>query len=84
MFRTGKSQVKFPHGKHNTNPSLAVDAAPYPIDWQDRERFTLFAGFVLCIAASMGVTLRWGGDWDLDWQVRDNSFDDLLHFEIVE
>jgi len=34
--------------------------------------------------ARMGVDLRWGGDWDSDTEVRDNSFDDLVHFEIVE
>ena len=32
----------------------------------------------------MGIDLRWGGDWDRDTEVRDNTFDDLVHFEIVE
>ena len=82
-FRSGRSKVKFPNSKHNSTPSLAIDAAPYPIDWNDRERFTLFAGYVLGIASSRGIRLRWGGDWDMDTQVKDNSFDDLLHFEIV-
>jgi len=84
LFRAGKSQVKWPAGKHNSKPSKAVDAAPYPIDWHDRERATLFAGFVLGIAAGMSIKLRWGGDWDGDWQVKDNNFDDLWHFELVE
>ena len=84
MISEGKSQVQWPDGKHNTVPSLAVDVTPYPIQWDDRERQTLFAGYVLATAKSMGVTLRWGGDWDRDTEVRDNSFDDLVHFEIVE
>lgn len=83
MHRTGKSQLKFPTGKHNLYPSLAIDTTPYPIDWKDRERMTLFAGFVLGTAKEMGINLRWGGDWDKDYQVKDNSFDDLLHFEII-
>jgi peptidoglycan L-alanyl-D-glutamate endopeptidase CwlK len=83
-FRTGKSQVKWPEGKHNAKPAKAVDAAPYPIDWKDRERATLFAGFVLGLAAARGVPLRWGGDWDSDFQVKDNNFDDLWHFELVD
>lgn len=83
MFRTGKSQLTFPDGKHNSKPSKAVDAAPYPIDWKDRERATLFAGFVIGFARAMGIELRWGGDWDRDWQVKDNNFDDLWHFELV-
>lgn len=83
-FRSGKSKLRFPQSKHNRMPSLAADVMPYPIDWNDRERMTLFAGRVLGIAQMMGVTLRWGGDWDRDTEVRDNRFDDLVHFEIVE
>ncbi len=83
MVDDGKSQVRWPDGKHNTEPSLAVDVCPYPVVWDDRERQTLFAGYVLATAKAMGIDLRWGGDWDLDTEVRDNSFDDLVHFEIV-
>ena len=32
----------------------------------------------------MNIKLRWGGDWDRDTQVKDNSFDDLLHFELIK
>jgi len=81
--KEGKSQVHWPNSKHNTKPSIAVDVAPYPIDWNDIKRFHYFAGFVKGIATSMGVELRWGGDWDNDTQVEDNHFDDLLHFELV-
>lgn len=84
-FESGNSQIKWPEGKHNKQPSLAVDAAPYPVDWQDRERITLFAGFVIGVAQTKyHVKLRWGGDWDQDTQVKDNTFDDLVHFEVVD
>jgi len=83
MVAEGKSQVRWPDGKHNTVPSCAVDVTPYPIQWDDRERQTLFAGYVLATAKAMGVNLRWGGDWDRDTEVRDNTFDDLVHFELV-
>ena len=43
-----------------------------------------FAGFVLGIAKSIGITLRWGGDWDRDWTVMDNKFDDFPHFELID
>ena len=82
LFDEGKSKLKYPKGKHNATPSKAVDVAPYPIDWNDRERFTYFAGYVLGIAYQMGLKIRWGGDWDMDTQVKDNNFDDLPHFEI--
>ena len=80
----GKTKVKYPNGRHNSSPSNAVDVTPYPVDWADRERQTLFAGFVIGIARSMGITLRWGGDWDMDFQVMDNRFDDFPHFEVKE
>jgi peptidoglycan L-alanyl-D-glutamate endopeptidase CwlK len=82
LFDEGKTKVRFPDGRHNASPSRAVDVTPYPVDWGDRERQTLFAGFVLGIARSMGIKLRWGGDWDMDFQVMDNRFDDFPHFEI--
>ena len=82
LYKEGKTKVKFPHGRHNSLPSRAVDVCPYPIDWSDRERFHLFSGFVLGIAKSMGINLRWGGDWNQNWEVDDNKFDDFPHFEL--
>ena len=80
----GKSKLKYPNGKHNQTPSIAVDVAPYPIDWSDRDRFHYFSGFVLGIAKQMGMNIRWGGDWNQDTKTKDNKFDDLVHFEIKE
>lgn len=82
LFSEGKSQLHYPKGRHNASPSLAVDVAPYPIDWHDRERFSYFAGVVIGIGASMGIAIRWGGDWDGDFDLKDNNFDDLVHFEL--
>ena len=82
LFEEGRTKVKYPNGRHNANPSRAVDVVPYPIDWDDRERFHLFAGFVLGIAKSMGINLRWGGDWNQNFEVDDNQFVDFPHFEI--
>ncbi len=69
---------------------MAVDAAPYPIDWSDRERMTLFAGVVQGVAMALydegkiDHLVRWGGNWDNDTEVADNSFDDLVHFELYK
>ena len=82
LYSEGKTKVRYPMGRHNSNPSRAVDVVPYPIDWKDRERFHLFAGFVLGIARSMGIKLRWGGDWNMNFEVDDNKFDDFPHFEL--
>ena len=81
-FEDGFSKLKYPKGSHNKYPSLAVDIAPYPIDWKDRDRFHFFAGFVKGIASQMGLNIRWGADWNSDTHTKDNNFDDLPHFEI--
>ena len=81
-YKEGNSQVKWPKGKHNKKPSSAVDVAPYPIDWEDRERFSYFAGFVKGVAWRLNIPIRWGGDWDGDTELSDNNFDDLVHFEL--
>jgi peptidoglycan L-alanyl-D-glutamate endopeptidase CwlK len=83
LYKERKTKVKFPNGRHNALPSLAADVVPFPIDWDDRERFHLFAGFVLGTARHMGIILRWGGDWNRNWFVDDNKFDDFPHFELV-
>ena len=82
LYKEGKTKVLYPRGRHNADPSRAVDVVPYPVDWEDRERMTLFAGFVLGIASQMGLNIRWGGDWDQDFEVQDNKFDDFPHFEL--
>ena len=82
LYDEGKTKVRYPNGRHNANPSRAVYVVPYPIDWHDRERFHLFAGFVIGIAQSMGIKLRWGGDWNMNFEVDDNNFDDFPHFEL--
>lgn len=82
--RTGTSKTPWPKSKHNSMPSKAVDVVPYPVDWKDRERFANFAGFVQGIAESMGIKIRWGGDWDQDGLTKDERFSDMPHFELME
>ena len=84
VFGEGKSKLQWPHSKHNSYPSKAVDAVPYPINWEDTDRMYMFIGFVKGIATSMGYSIRTGADWDGDTLVDDQSFHDLPHFEILD
>jgi hypothetical protein len=70
--------------KHNYYPSRAVDVAPYPINFTDYKRIYMFIGYVLATAEQMGIRIRSGSDWDMDTEVTDQSFNDLLHFELLE
>jgi peptidoglycan L-alanyl-D-glutamate endopeptidase CwlK len=86
LVEQGKSKTKF--GKHVQGK--AVDIAPYPIDWNARDDFHYLGGFVLGIANRLNVKVRWGGDWNASSQfkgqrtTKDNKFDDLVHFELLE
>lgn len=96
-FRTGRSQLHYPESLHNATrscgadsdedhripESLAADAAPYPIDWDGVARFMVFGGYVIGVASEMDLKIRWGGDWDGDWELHDQSFHDLPHFELI-
>ena len=68
---------------HNYSPSKAVDVVPYPVDFGDTRRFYMFIGFVRGIATMMGIKVRAGADWDGDTQVKDQTFNDLAHFELI-
>ncbi len=94
-FKEGKSKLDGVNqkSKHQSKPSNAVDIAPYPIDFNEKEkaraRFYHLAGYMFMAAAQLGregvITheLRWGGDWDSDKDFADQSFDDLPHFELA-
>ena len=80
LVAQGKSKTKF--GKHVL--CRAMDVYPYPVDFKDRDRFHYFGGYVKGIAKSQGIKIRWGGDWDGDFETKDNIFDDLCHFELLD
>lgn len=80
----GYSTIQWPYSKHNKLPSLAIDLAPFPIDWENTKRFYYFAGIVMGVAKQMNLPIRWGGDWDMDNDLDDSNFLDLVHFEINE
>ena len=83
FYRGGKSKLQYPASKHNSTPSLAVDIAPWPINWDDLGRFKLLAGIIFGIAHCKCIKLRWGGDWNMDWNLKNEKFVDLTHFELV-
>ena len=72
-------------GKHNYNPSLAVDIVPYykgKADWNDLERFKNLVYFIKGIAFELGFELRLGCDWDNDFENRDHTLIDVPHMEL--
>ena len=80
LLAQGKTKTKY--SKHIEGK--AVDLAPYPIDWEDREMFHYMGGMLRGIGQSMGLKIRWGGDWDSYGDINDKKFDDLVHVEISD
>ncbi|MEE8608599.1 MAG: hypothetical protein V3S55_13410 [Nitrospiraceae bacterium] len=84
-FEAGKSKVRWPNSKHNTRPSEAVHVIPYPFPgWKNTVAFYFFAGYVIATAEQMGIEIRWGGDWNRNKRMGDQTFMDLQHFEVVK
>lgn len=61
--------------EHNFYPSRAVDVVPYPIDWNNIERFKIFGEMVMVIAEEMGIKIAWGGNWE--WK-------DYPHYQLIK
>ena len=82
-FSSGHSKVRFPNSRHNKSPSLGCDWAPWPLDWEDRDRFLYVAGSIYGVARARGIeSIRNGADWRRDGRAQGNSFEDLGHTEI--
>jgi len=70
LLKAGKSTTL--NSRHLTGH--AVDMVPYPVDWEDLERFELMAKAMKSAAKELDISIVWGGDW--------KSFYDAPHFEL--
>lgn len=52
----------------------AVDMVPWPLDWNDLERFEIMSEAMKAAAEELEIPIVWGGDW--------KSFYDAPHFEL--
>lgn len=89
-FAKGTTKLHYPNGKHNHNPSMAVDVTPYPINFNNDRLALWFGGYVLGIAqklkdeGKMTHSIRWGGAWNgLGDLNKPGMLEDTDHFELV-
>lgn len=83
LVRTGMSKIM--DSKHliqSDGYAHAMDLAPFPIDWNDRERFVYMQGMIRGIAQQLDIEIRSGIDWDNDGILKDHSFFDGPHVEL--
>jgi len=93
-YKQGKSKVDgvTTKGKHNYEPSLAVDIYAYvngKASWEV-SHLSYIAGVIMTCAEILykqgAIThrLRWGGNWDCDGEIiTDQLFVDSPHFELI-
>lgn len=79
-YAEGKSKARWGQSKHNFMPSMAVDIAPYPIDWNDISRFEEMGKVVFKHWEQMPIEKR--GGWELRWGKNFKGLTDFPHFEI--
>jgi peptidoglycan L-alanyl-D-glutamate endopeptidase CwlK len=70
LLKAGRSTTL--NSRHLTGH--AVDMVPYPVDWEDLERFELMAEAMKEAAEELKIPIVWGGDW--------KGFYDAPHFEL--
>ena len=104
------TKLKWPDGKHNKLPSLAVDVAPYIkpygvifgnpteiVKMMDltgvseeeaktfvQKSYARLIGIIEGIAFQRNIKIRVGIDWDGDFDMLDQTFHDLGHWELIE
>lgn len=85
LVAAGKSTtMNSKHLPDANGKSRAVDISPYPIDWNDTERFAYFAGYMMMAAKSLGISLIWGCDWNSNFSTKDTTFKDYPHFQLAD
>tara|TARA_B110000879_G_C10937729_1_gene418564 strand:+ start:143 stop:466 length:324 start_codon:yes stop_codon:yes gene_type:complete len=70
LLNDGKSTTM--NSRHITGH--AVDMVPWPVDWNDLERFEVMSEAMKTAAEELEIPIVWGGDW--------KSFYDAPHFEL--
>ena len=96
-YQEGKTQRQFPNSAHNIYPgkeySEAFDFIPTPFKgYPDKSKsdygkrlaeWYMIGAVYKVLSDEMGIPIRWGGDWNNNWDIYDNNFDDLGHIEII-
>lgn len=83
-YSGGFSSTPWPLSKHNATPSLAVDIAPWPVDWEDLAAFKVLSDHVQSTADRLGIKIRRGGTFKKAVRGRISAFADWPHHELVE
>lgn len=77
-----KGATKTLNSRHLTGQ--AVDLVPYPVDWNDLDKFGQVAKAMFAASEELKIPIRWGGDWNRNGRSDDEKFYDGPHFELLK
>lgn len=80
LFKQGATKTM--NSRHLTGH--AVDIVPYPLDWNDLEKFGKLAKAMFQASKELKIPIRWGGDWNRNGRSDDEKFYDGPHFELLK
>lgn len=63
LLAEGKSKTM--NSRHLTGH--AVDLCPYPVDWNDHNKFKVIAEAMKAASEELDIPIEWGGDWKNGW-----------------
>ena len=75
-----KGVSKTMNSRHLTGHAVDLYPVGRPTPW---ERCPAIARAMLDAAKELGVSIRWGGDWNMDGNSKDEQFYDGPHFELL-
>ena len=90
-FLLGNSETEWPESSHNMSPSNALDFAPWlllpngrkGIPWGDTHSFAILGGMFILAGKILSTRIRYGGDWDMDGNTKDQTLMDWGHIEVL-
>ena len=84
LFKDGYSKCDgyLKMSKHQSGNAIDLNVFVGSRIVNNKEMLCVVAGVMFSCANELNIKLRWGLDWDSDGDIRDNTFNDMYHFEL--
>jgi len=85
LFKDGYSQCDGYEklSKHQSGNAIDLNIFVGSKVIENKEMLCVVAGVMFSCANELEIKIRWGLDWNLNGDIRDNKFNDQYHFELI-
>ena len=85
LFKDGYSQMDGYEkiSKHQFGEAIDLNVFVGSKIVDNKEMLCVVAGVMFSCAAELNLKIRWGLDWNMNGDIRDNKFNDQYHFELI-